>query len=40
MNTYPLIIHINAGLGNQLFMLFAGISKAIDEIKISYISKF
>jgi hypothetical protein len=31
MNTNPLIIHINAGLGNQLFMLFAGISKAIDE---------
>ena len=31
MNNNPLIIHINAGLGNQLFMLFAGISKAIDE---------
>jgi len=27
----PLIISINGGLGNQLFMLFAGISKAIDE---------
>ncbi len=34
MNTNPLIIHINAGLGNQLFMLFAGISKAIDEKRI------
>ncbi len=31
MNTNPLIIHVNAGTGNQLFMLFAGISKAIDE---------
>lgn len=27
----PLVISINGGLGNQLFMLFAGISKAIDE---------
>jgi len=27
----PLIISINGGLGNQLFMLFTGISKAIDE---------
>ncbi len=26
-----LIISLNGGLGNQLFMLFAGISKAIDE---------
>jgi hypothetical protein len=27
----PLVISINGGLGNQLFMLFAGISKAKDE---------
>lgn len=27
----PLIISINGGLGNQLFMLCAGMSKAIDE---------
>ena len=26
-------IIINSGLGNQLFMLFAGISKALDEKK-------
>lgn len=31
MNTNSLVIHINGGAGNQLFMLFAGISKAIDE---------
>jgi Glycosyl transferase family 11 len=30
-NKPPLVITINGGLGNQLFMLFAGISKAIDE---------
>jgi Glycosyl transferase family 11 len=30
-NKHPLVITINGGLGNQLFMLFAGISKAIDE---------
>lgn len=30
-NKKPLIISINGGLGNQLFMLFAGISKAKDE---------
>lgn len=27
----PLVISLNGGLGNQLFMLFAGISKAKDE---------
>jgi hypothetical protein len=31
INKKPLIITMNGGLGNQLFMLFAGISKAIDE---------
>ena len=31
MNNNPLVISLNGGLGNQLFMLFAGISKAIDE---------
>ena len=31
MNKTPLGIIIVGGLGNQLFMLFAGISKAIDE---------
>lgn len=30
-NKKPLVISINGGLGNQLFMLFAGISKAKDE---------
>jgi len=30
-NKKPLVITLNGGLGNQLFMLFAGISKAIDE---------
>jgi len=27
----PLVISLNGGLGNQFFMLFAGISKSIDE---------
>lgn len=31
MNNTPLGIHIFGGLANQLFMLFAGISKAMDE---------
>jgi len=31
MNNNPLVISLNGGLGNQLFMLFAGISKSIDE---------
>jgi len=31
MDNSPLIISLNGGLGNQLFMLAAGISKAIDE---------
>jgi len=31
MSNKPLVISLNGGLGNQLFMLSAGISKAIDE---------
>jgi hypothetical protein len=31
MNNNSLVISLNGGLGNQLFMLFAGISKSIDE---------
>jgi len=31
INKKPLVISLNGGLGNQLFILFAGISKAIDE---------
>lgn len=31
INNKPLIISVSGCLGNQLFMLFAGISKAIDE---------
>ncbi len=31
MNNNPIIIRIDGGLGNHLFMLFASISKAIDE---------
>jgi hypothetical protein len=31
MNNNSLVISLNGGLGNQLFMLFTGISKSIDE---------